>query len=425
MEKPVDAVLIGAGFRGYHNHGRYAREHPDALRFVAVAEPDEAKRHRFAVGHDIPPERCFHSWEELVARGQLAPVLINASSDGVHFASTMAGLETGYDVLLEKPMASTLAQSVTLVQAAARLQRAVWVTHVLRHSKFFQTIHGFVQSGRLGDVVIVKHSENVSWARMAHSFVRGFYSNSETGAPMILSKCCHDMDILLWILGRRCTHLSSFGSLMHFRPDRAPDPQVPDRCTDGCPVEDECLYYAPRLYASDRMKGFVGHFTVNTDEASVLEALRTGSFGRCVYRCTNDVVDNQTVNMQFEGGIVVNLIMQGHSHNDTRTMRYDGTLATLEGRFKSDITIHDHRPDKPPERIVPQARGGHGGGDKAILEMLVQTVRGQDPGLLSSAEEALESHLMAFAAEESRLGGGVVIDMQQYRQAAKALGTTT
>lgn len=425
MSRPVDAVLIGAGLRGYYNYGRYAQEHPDAIRFVAVAELDEGKRQRFAHAHDIPEAFCFQTWEEMVARPQLAPVLINASNDGVHFASTMAGLETGYDVLLEKPIASTLAESVILVQTAARLQRSVWVTHTLRHTEFFQAVRRLVQSGRLGDVVTVKHSENVSWFRMAHSFVRGFYSNCETADPMILSKCCHDMDLLFWILGRRAVRLSSFGSLLHFRPDRAPHPEVPERCTDGCPVEDTCLYEARRLYTSDFMKRFVRHFTIDGDESSVLDALRSGPFGRCVYRCSNNVVDHQIVNLEFDGGISVNLIMQGHSHDDTRTMRYDGTMATLEGRFRSDITVHDHRPGKAAERIVPRSGGGHGGGDSAILETVVQAIRGQGPGLLSSAEEALESHMMAFAAEESRLNGGVVVDMEQYRQAARQLGTAT
>ena len=170
---------------------------------------------------------------------------------------------------------------------------------------------------------------------------------------MILSKCCHDLDLLFWILGRRVVRLSSFGSLLHFRPDQAPHPEVPERCTDGCPVEDECAYYAPRMYEPDFMQSFAGHFTVDLDRASILQALRTGPFGRCVYRSTNDVVDHQTVNMEFEGGAAVNLIMQGHSHHDSRTMRYDGTLATLEGPVP-----RGHQGPRPPA-------GEAGGTDRA------------------------------------------------------------
>ena len=170
MPRPVDAVLVGAGMRGYNSHGRYAREHPDTLRFVAVAELDAAKRERFARAHNLPPEHCFASWEELVAHEQLAPVLINATNDGVHFASTMGALQAGYDVLLEKPIASTLAESVTLVQTAAKLRRSVWVTHTLRHSPFFQTIRHW--SNRAGSATswwygIPRTSPGFAWPTLS------------------------------------------------------------------------------------------------------------------------------------------------------------------------------------------------------------------------------------------------------------------
>ena len=424
MPEAIDAVLVGAGRRAYYILGNYAERHPGTFRFIAVAEPREDARERFAHAHDIPDELCFQSWEELLDRPQLAPILVNGSSDSVHYPSTMAALESGYDILLEKPMATTLADTVRLVDTAKRMNRSVWVCHKRRYSEFFSTVHRIVQSGRLGDVVVVEHSENVSWFRQAHGFTRGNWGNSQTSAPMILTKCCHDMDLLHWILGRKVKRLSSFGSLFHLRPEQAPHAEVPERCTDGCPVEDECRYYAPRLYASDFMKPFIRNVSVDTDPAKVLDALKTGPYGRCVYRTDNDVVDHQTVNMEFEGGVNVNFIMHGHSFHSSRTMRYDGTEATMLGRITHDdpeITIHDHVPGEPKETIPIEARGALGGGDEVMLDALVSAIRGEGPAMINSAEEALEGHMMSFAAEESRLNDGAVIDMDKFRQAAHAL----
>ena len=322
-------------------------------------------------------------------------------------------------------MATTLADTVRLVQTAERLGRGVWVCHTMRFADFYNTVRNVVQSGRLGDVVVVEHSENVSWFRMAHGFSRGNWGNSKTSAPMILTKCCHDMDVLHYILGRRVVRLSSFGSLFNLRPERAPHPDVPDRCTDGCPVEDECPHYAPRLYQEDYMEPFVRNVSIDLSPEAVLEALRTGPYGRCVYRLDNDVVDHQTVSMEFEGGTTVNFIMHGHSYHSSRTMRYDGTLATMTGRVTHqdpEVVIYDHAPGEPSERIVPQARGSHGGGDEAMLNAFVRAVRGEGPALINSARHALEGHLMAFAAEESRLNKGAVIDMEEFRTKAEALG---
>ena len=425
MTTPIDAILVGAGRRAYFHFGDYAQRHPDNMRYVAVAEPRPDARERFARAHDIPDELCFDSWEGLMDRPQLAPLMVNTSSDHVHYPSTMAALERGYDVLLEKPMATTLADTVRLVQTAERLGRGVWVCHTMRFADFYNTVRNVVQSGRLGDVVVVEHSENVSWFRMAHGFSRGNWGNSKTSAPMILTKCCHDMDVLHYILGRRVVRLSSFGSLFNLRPERAPHPDVPDRCTDGCPVEDECPHYAPRLYQEEYMEPFVRNVSIDLSPEAVLEALRTGPYGRCVYRLDNDVVDHQTVSMEFEGGTTVNFIMHGHSYHSSRTMRYDGTLATMTGRVTHqdpEVVIYDHAPGEPSERIVPQARGSHGGGDEAMLNAFVRAVRGEGPALINSARHALEGHLMAFAAEESRLNKGAVIDMEEFRTKAEALG---
>ena len=175
------------------------------------------------------------------------------------------------------------------------------------------------------------------------------------------------------------------------------------------------------------MEPFANHFTVETDHPSILEALRTGPFWRCVYRCSNDVVDHQTVNMEFEGNINVNFMLSGHSHDSSRTMRYDGTLATLKGNLTTDdpeIVIHDHTAGEPVESIALGARSVTGG-DEAMLASLVQTIRGEGSALTTSVQEALEGHMMAYAAEESRVRGGAVIEMEEYRRAAHALATAT
>ena len=413
---PVDAVLVGAGRRGYRNFGRYALEHPGDLRIIAVAEPNDALRTRFARAHDIPTELTFRSWEDLADRVQLAPALLNASNDTTHYASTMAAMEAGYQVLTEKPVATSPEQCVSLARTADSLGADVWVCHELRNSNYFSTVREIVRSGRLGEIVHVGHRENVSYWHMAHSFIRGNWSNKSTSGPMILTKCCHDFDILSWILGMRVKRLSSFGSLRHYRPERAPHPDVPERCTDGCPVEDECPFYAPRIYLGERMELLAGSVSLDTSRAGVMRGLETGPLGRCVYRAGNDVVDHQVVSMESEDGLTVTLTMHGHSHVEGRSMRYDGSRATLIGDFSDpepDIVVHDHLTETS-ERTVPYASAGHGGGDERLMAAFVRAVRDGDRTGLSNVQEAVQSHLLAFAAEESRLNGGVLIDMDEY-----------
>ena len=95
--------------------------------------------------------------------------------------------------------------------------QTVVICHVLRYTKFFNTIKEIIQSGELGNVVTIAHNENIGYYHFAHSYVRGPWNNSSTSAPLIVTKSCHDMDILLYLLeSRHAKRISSFGGLSYF-----------------------------------------------------------------------------------------------------------------------------------------------------------------------------------------------------------------
>jgi predicted dehydrogenase len=415
MNKAIETVLVGAGNRGYETYGNYALQNPDKIKFVAVAEPMPERRERFAQAHNISSERCFTSWEDMMAGEQLAEALVNCTMDKMHVDSTLAALANGYQVLLEKPMATNPPDCVRLVQAAEKSGRMLQICHVLRYAPFFSTIHDIVQSGRIGDVITVEHKENVAFWHMAHSFVRGNWGNSTTSSPMLLAKCCHDLDILVWVLGRRCVRVSSFGTLTHFHPDNVSS-DIPERCTDDCPVEPDCPYSALRQYLGENTGWPVSVISADKSYEARFEALKTGPYGRCVYRCDNDVVDHQVINMEFEGGLTVAFTMHGHSHDNCRTMRYSGAKATLRAHEgKGEIVVHDYLTGQE-ESVPPEYRGGgHGGGDSGLIASFVGTLRDPNSEALTSCHNSLESHLIAFASERSRLEGRV-IDMEDYRK---------
>jgi predicted dehydrogenase len=364
-------------------------------------------------------------------------------------------MRAGYHLLLEKPMATRVEDCRRLVEASFHYGRQLHISHVLRYTKHFSTIRRLVQSGVLGQVVNVDHRENVSYWHMAHSYVRGNWRRSEETSPMILAKCCHDFDILIWILGSSCRILSSFGGLMHFTPENAP-PGAPARCLDGCAASANCPFHAPFIYekliplwrsfsesargprrwvaemrlrfpslvrglsevipplkaVSDHRGWPVSVLTRDPTPENLRAALEAGPYGRCVYHCDNDVVDHQVVAMQFENNASATLTMQGHSYHEHRMTRIEGTKATLRGDFGyggSRIILDEHRSGKRTILETTGATGsGHGGGDHALMAAFVRSLRGESGEGKTMAAEALESHLLAFAAERSRLQGEVV-----------------
>ena len=140
MTEPITALLFGAGARGAEAYGPYALTHPEQIKFVAVAEPDQWRRKRFADAHDIPADACFESWRHALDQGQIADVVINCTQDQMHKESGVSALEAGYDMLLEKPIANTLSDSIKIVQATEEHDRYLQICHVLRYTEFFNSI---------------------------------------------------------------------------------------------------------------------------------------------------------------------------------------------------------------------------------------------------------------------------------------------
>ena len=385
---------------------------------MGLAEPDPIRRERFLSEHDVAPDMIFDDWQSMLDGGRkLAATAINCTMDRLHYESTMRMLDLGYDVLLEKPMAPILEENLRLVKKAEDSGRLLQICHVLRYTPFWQALREVAQSGALGRIISVTHRENLIYYHMAHSFVRGNWRQEASSGPMILSKCCHDFDILLWILQRKVAWLQSFGSLTHFRRENAPEGAT-ERCTDPCPAADSCKYEATNRYVRDGEGWPQNAVSYIPTSAARLEQLKTDWYGRCVYQCDNDVVDHQTVNMELEDGTTVTLVMNGQSDEECRTMRWDGAKATLYGKFSSrghEIRVHHHLTGEVEEiPVIARDSSGHGGGDYGIVRSFLGTLLGRRDDSVTTARESLESHLLAFAAEESRREK-TVINMDEFR----------
>jgi predicted dehydrogenase len=474
MNLPVTAVLLGAGGRGFHVYGNYALKNKNSIKFVAVAEPIKSRRVNFAKLHNIPSNRCFESWRELFSEKKLADIAFVCTQDQMHTEPTLLALDKGYHVLLEKPMAHRLTECVKIVQKVEETGRILGVSHVLRYTDFFSTVFNIIKKKLLGDIINISHRENVSWYHMAHSYVRGSYANVEKSSPMILAKACHDLDLLYWMVGSLPKKISSFGNLTYFKSENAPQ-GAPEYCLNNCPVKNTCNYYAPRTYidiipiiqimqkGKNSFYKFIGNLRKNhiklltflakiippfkrlrywndwpvyyiytgqeedySDEAKI-EILKTSQYGRCVFRCNNDVVDHQVVNIEFENGVTANFTMHGFSEREGRTLRIDGTEATLIGEFHDSnkkLILYNHFSGEKKiilKQKLSRSTSQHGGGDPKLVDAFLESLK--NPNInqpLTNARECLESHLMAFAANESRIKGKM-IDMDEFRKRSERL----
>jgi len=409
---PIKLILLGAGSRG-NTYADYAYNNPDKFQIVGVAEPHDARRAAFAEKFSLPAESVFTTWEHVFEKPKWADAVMICTQDTMHYEPAMAAISHGYDILLEKPISPSEAECIAIAREAEYHNVKIMVCHTMRYSPFFQKIKELLDGGVVGDIVSFSHHENVGDIHMSHSFVRGNWRNSVESSPMILAKSCHDMDAIQWIIGKKCLKISSFGSLKYFNENNRPA-DAPPRCTDGCPVAD-CPYDARKLYLNTDNQWFrpvaAGH--ANPTDAEVEAALQNGPYGRCVFQTDNDVVDHQVTNMLFEDDITVMFSMCAFTPDISRSMKIMGTRGQLKAHTdKPAILVYDFHTRQETEYFADEKEGGHGGGDVGIMEAFHQYLSGKiDASQVSEASVSAENHRLCFAAEESRVNGGMVVEL--------------
>ncbi len=405
MKKVTTFSCIGLGGRSCVYLNALKENYSDSFKLVAIAEPDAEKRKRFAKQFDVPSENVFCTDLEFLQREKMSDVAIVGTQDRLHYREVTELIKKGYSIVLEKPIATEPEEVEEIYRLSKQYDSFIAVCHVLRHTKFFNTLKQIVDSGKLGKVVSIAHNENVGYYHFAHSYVRGSWRNSKESAPVIVAKSCHDMDILLYLLGNaRPLKISSFGSLSHFTGKNFCPETMSPRCVD-CSLKDTCAYSAVRIYGGRKIKSVV----FAQDSIQQINAqLETSPYGRCVYCCDNDVCDHQATAILFENGVTATFNLSAFTAKVNRSIKIMCEFGEIRGIEKPYIIEYtDFRTDQTVQIPLDIQEGGHGGGDAGFVKDLMESLQNGKP-FSSDLEESVMSHRMAFAAEQSRLTGKVV-----------------
>lgn len=420
--KQLSVIIIGAGGRG-RTYSHFMNEMPDKYKIVGVAEPNDVKRKMTQKKFSIPEENCYESWEDILARPKFADVAIIATMDNMHYAPAMKAIELGYNLLLEKPVAPTAEECADIANAAEKAGVSAIVCHVLRYTPFYKKVKSIVDSGMIGEIMSIDHTEAIGDVHYSHSYVRGNWHCEAETTPMLLAKSCHDLDIIQWLIGKKCKKVTSFGSLSYFKADNAPE-GAPVRCVDGtCPIKDSCRYNCRNVYLDPEnhnipiiwkqiYRNIVSQGHRYNDE-ELEEALRTTDYGLCVFHANNDMLDHQVVSMEFEDKVTATLTVNAFNDGGRYTRIY-GTKGELYAFMSDkDIVVHTFADKKkhiiPVETTEESIAGGHGGGDFGIVYDLYDYFNGTYNGCsVADIRTSVSNHLIGFAAEEARHSDTVV-----------------
>ncbi|KAF5321373.1 hypothetical protein D9619_000766 [Psilocybe cf. subviscida] len=431
----VTLAVVGCGQRG-KAYSRYALEFPDKCKVIAIAEPRPKTQRNFANIHKVDKTLVFDTWQDLLAASadtigtigkRLADAVIIAVQDELHAEVATAFAKQEYHILCEKPMATTIEDCLKMETAIKDTGKVFGMGHVMRYSPYSQEITQIIQSGALGELINIVQVEPVGHYHFAHSYVRGNWNQEASSSFALMTKCCHDIDLIChWFLPAVPVKISSFGSLKHFRKSAKPEAAGnATRCLE-CPIEKECPYSAKRIYLDPVYQGNT-HWPASTivdgipDIENITSALKDGPYGRCVYESPNDVCDNQVVNIEFSNGSTASFTMVAFtSQICERQTRLHFSHGEIIGDM-NNFTVNDFRKRTSKAHQPLNEGGGHGGGDIGLIRSFVNAVGTKQQSLMGTdIEEVLKSHLTVFAAEESRKKG-VVVNCVEFENNARQL----
>lgn len=412
----IEVAILGFGSRG-QNFARLLRGESGAV-LTAVAEPCEALRKQAEEQFGVAAERCFFDADAFFACGKLCDAVFICTQDAQHCDMAIKAMKLGYDICLEKPAAVTAEECERIRDTANRLGRKVMLTHVLRYAPFYGCLKKVIGEGLLGDIVDMELTENVAYWHFALSYVRGPWRDMKKSTPTILAKCCHDLDLIQWLMNKKCVQVSSCGGLYYFRPEHAPQGSA-EYCADCTPATREaCVYNAYRVYPERVAHGVVGG-TARLKGRDICEVIdrKEDVIARCVFHGDNDAVDHQDVSLCFADGSTAHLTMTAFSEDCHRTICVHGTKGEAYGDceeavlhlnvFGGSRTLVDlNKLEREKERGADLS-GGHGGGDSYLLRDFLDYISGGAPNATrTTIDESIASHIIGFKAEESRLSGG-------------------
>ncbi len=407
--KTKKLVVFGLGQRG-NIYATFAKQYPEKFDLVAIIENNPDRMEFAKINYD--GVRLFSNYRDFLAENVEADIVAVATQDEDHKEHSIAMMEAGYDLLLEKPIANNFADCKAIYAASVKYNRKVVVCHVLRYTPFYSTVKRIIDSGQLGDIITINASENVGYYHQAHSFVRGPWRKKASSSPMILAKCCHDTDILRYLMDKKCLSVTSYGALSYFTRENAPADSA-DYCSK-CPLVD-CIYKAQTIYTSEKGDFFANYFTTKEHtRENVLSDLKGTQYDKCVYKTDNDVVDHQVTIMQFENGKTACHTMTAFSKENYRDIKIHGTKAELVGCVEENwIEIRSFGGEIQTIKMDVSAVnvGGHMGGDHFMMDSLHKALNGVTAEGITYLDVSIDSHLMSLAAEESRMQGGKTIKL--------------
>ena len=386
-------AIVGTGVRGSNMWGRdLVSRYADVLEFVGLCDvnPLRAEASRKALGVSCP---TFTRLDEMLEKAR-PDLLCVTTVDAAHSECIVKALESGVDVLTEKPMVTDEAQCQAVLDAEKKNGRSIVVTFNYRYAPKHQKIKEVLLSGEIGRVTSVDFSWYLD-VRHGADYFRRWHRLREKSGSLWVHKATHHFDLVNWWLDADPVEVSALGGLHNY------GRKGPFRHTHcrPCPHKAECPFYFdmtkdPQLVA------------LYADCETADGYHRDG----CVFREDVNIPDTMNAVVRYSSGASMSYSVNTFMPIEGYRVAFNGTKGRLEARdyerqpweVPEESEIHVIRNFGQRTKVeLPKAEGGHGGGDDRLRDLIFRKTNVPEYMRLPGSRAGALSCLTGIAARKS------------------------
>jgi len=424
-------IIAGLGNRGRDSFARALlafekrgfpefREKADIVAFVDI-NTERARVANEVLGINIP----VHATVPEAAAAHPADWLIVTTPDHTHADVAEAGLDRGMNVIIDKPLATSVWECNRIIESGKRNGRQVIVGHNYRYNEWMMAMAKLVRAGEIGDILQVEAGEILDLDHGGSYFHR-WHSEFDKSAGLMNHKCCHQIDIINWVIDDAPVGVSALGDRTFYVPRS--DLNHGERCLE-CPLTATCLHFCDVDSHDQRLRCM--YVNVEHVDGYIRD--------RCVFSNRNTVNDREVLNIRYGKGTTATFSMLAFAPREYSYFFFTGTKGRLEYMVafnpvapKEDTrglaetgavfqlgnpAIRIFRPNGTIEEIPLKKLHdgfGHGGADvKLIGSILDVEVAGVDPIARATPEQARNAVAVADMAARSIAGGGRYVGIKE------------
>ncbi len=393
-------AVIGCGLRSDCYLNELRNELGRELHLVGLADPSPVALDVYMTNYGNPNVRTFNSGPELLNKmGDALDAVIIGSPNALHLESLLPALKRKLIVLLEKPVATSVEDCVSMWKAYQEAGRTpLAVGFVLRYTTFYRKVRELLDCGAIGQILSIEATEMLG-APLTANYTRGWRRKENLAGPFILEKCSHDMDLLNWFVGVPVAKVSSFATRTRFVP-----------CLDAATHCRECRLAETCRYHNRTLEPYL----MNVARRNEIERLIPADNDLCVFNTDKDVPDHQIINLEYANGVLATFTACMDQPKTTRTIKINGTLGQIVGDISKDELRVDYHMIRGAEQCTSKRikiecdNSAHHGGDSNLSNQFKAMLRDEPVPPLAGLKEGIEACLIAFAAEQSRHEGKIV-----------------